>query len=361
VKKLFIPVLASLFSFVQCASEQPVFNEAEWLDKVNAEEPAQLYAPHQNDKGIFFNPWMERPKRSGGRSWFWERIFAKKKFDSFDEKKYLFVPNDYSYLSDTNFDSISFAGHASIIIKMNAQTIFTDPFFSDSALVVGKKVKIKFDFSKVPDRPVVLISHNHYDHLDTYSVKNLIKKDPVFIVPLGLKAYMTKLGAKEVYELDWWRSVRIGEINYTLLPAQHWSLRIGQKNSVILWGGYLIEGSKTIFFSGDSGYFIGFREFGDKYDIDYAILGAGAYEPRWFMHYAHMNVAEFFRAVDDLKAKTAIPMHFGVISLSDEPLLYPLYEVDKHIEQNPEYRERVRPLRVGEYLEMSPPDLFHSQ
>jgi L-ascorbate metabolism protein UlaG (beta-lactamase superfamily) len=119
-----------------------------------------------------------------------------------------------------------------------------------------------------------------------------------------------------------------------------------------LWGSFVIEGSKTVYFSGDTGYFTGFREFGQRWDIDYALLGAGAYEPRWFMHYAHMNVAEFFRAADDMKAKTAIPMHFGVISLSDEPLLYPLYEVDTFIRQNPDYAARVRPLRVGEFIRM---------
>ena len=353
MKKLLIPVLASLFLLVQCASQPPAFDEAEWLEKVNAEDPALLYAPHRNADGIFFNPWMERQRRRGKRSWLLERVFSKQKFDSFDEKKYSSVPNDYSYLPDSGFDSITFAGHASIIIKMDAQTILTDPFFSNAALVVGKKVKIKFDFSKVPEHPVVLISHNHYDHLDRYSIKKLIKKDPVLVVPAGLQAYLTKLGAKEVHELDWWQSVRLGEINYTLLPAQHWSLRIGQKSGSTLWGGYLIEGSKTIFFSGDSGYFVGFREFGGKYDIDYAVLGAGAYEPRWFMHYAHMNVAEFLRAAEDLKAKTAIPMHFGIIHLSNEPLVYPLYEVDKYIEQHPEYQERVRPLRVGQYIQMS--------
>jgi len=356
VKRLLIPALASLLSLVQCASEQPAFDESEWLENVNAEDPAALYAPHKNDDGTFFNPWMERPQRRGNRSWFWDRLFNKKEFDSFDEKKYSSVPNDYSYLSDSGFDSITFAGHASIIIKMNARTILTDPFFSKRALVIGKKVKIKFDFSKVPDQPVVLISHNHYDHLDKYSVKELIKKNPVFIVPLGLKAYMAKLGAKEVHELDWWQSVSLGEITYTLLPSQHWSRRIGQAAGTTLWGGYLIKGSKTVYFSGDSGYFAGFREFGKKYDIDYALVGAGAYEPRWFMHYSHMNVAEFFRATDDLQTKTAIPMHFGVISLSDEPVLYPLYEVDKIIEQHPEYGEKVRPLRVGEYIRLGTGD-----
>jgi L-ascorbate metabolism protein UlaG (beta-lactamase superfamily) len=136
------------------------------------------------------------------------------------------------------------------------------------------------------------------------------------------------------------------------LPAQHWSRRLGQDAGTVLWGSYLIQGSKTVYFSGDTGYFIGFKEFGNRWDIDYAILGTGAYEPRWFMHYSHMNVEEYFLAARDLKAKNAIPMHFGVIHLSDEPLLYPLFEIDSAVSQNPEYAEHVRLLRVGQYLRM---------
>ena len=139
-------------------------------------------------------------------------------------------------------------------------------------------------------------------------------------------------------------------MNYTFLPAQHSSLRIGQKLNASLWGGWLVQGSKNIYFSGDTGYFRGFEEFGNHFDIDYALLGTGAYEPRWFMHFSHMNVEEFFRATDDLKAKISIPFHFGVITLSEEPLLYPLYEIDKYLEANVEYSEQVHPLRVGEYF-----------
>jgi L-ascorbate metabolism protein UlaG (beta-lactamase superfamily) len=271
-------------------------------------------------------------------------------FDSFSETQYAAQPNDYTYLSNPGFDSISFAGHASMIIRMNNQTIFTDPFFSNAALIVGKKVKVKFDYSQVPQKPVVLISHNHYDHLDKSTVKKLIKKDPVFIVPLGLKKFFTKLGAKEVHELDWWESVSMDEITYTFLPSQHWSRRIGQKGGATLWGGFMVEGSKTVYFSGDSGYFIGFEEFGKRYKIDYAIVGVGAYEPRWFMHYVHLNVAEFFRAADDLGAEITIPMHLGVIKLGAENVLYPLYEIDQYLERQPEYAPKLRPLRVGEFI-----------
>ncbi|MDR2467350.1 MAG: MBL fold metallo-hydrolase, partial [Spirochaetaceae bacterium] len=190
------------------------------------------------------------------------------------------------------------------------------------------------------------------DHLDPYSIKHLIKKNAVFIVPLELKKFLLDYGAQEVHELDWWQAVTVGNVRYTLLPAQHWSRRLWQARNTTLWGSYLIEASKTFYFSGDTGYFRGFEEYGRRYAIDYALLGAGAYEPRWFMHYSHMNIAEFFRATDDLKAKTAIPMHFGTISLSDEPLVYPLYEIDQFLKTHPQYTSQIKPLRVGEYIRL---------
>jgi len=329
----------------------PDFNEAAWLKSVNSSDPQMLYAEHRDENGIFFNPWMPRSEqRANSRRIY--RLGSGAKFPKFDGKKYSPVKNHYNYLADTGFDSISHIGQGSFFIKIDGNTIITDPFFSGSALVVPRKVKIKIDYAKIPERPVVLISHNHYDHLDDKTIKKLIKKDPLFIVPLGLKNYFVKKGAVQVYELDWWQSVTINSVKYTLLPAQHWSRRIGQDRNSTLWGGFMVEASKTIYFSGDTGYFIGFKEFGNLYNIDYAIIGAGAYEPRWFMHYSHTNIAEFFLAADDLQAKTVIPMHFGIISLSDEPLVYPLYEIDLFLEANPQYKNRVNALRVGEFIEI---------
>jgi L-ascorbate metabolism protein UlaG (beta-lactamase superfamily) len=343
-KLLLYFILIMIFSFSKCASAPPEFSEDDWYEKTHAADSALLYAGNTASDGTFFNPWLEREKRKGRYS------RGGGQFEEVSYVKYGSVQNDYAYLSDNSFDSITNAGHASMIIKMNGQTIFTDPFFSNAALILQKKEKIKFDFSKVEKKPVVVLSHNHYDHLDKYSVKQLAKKDAVFIVPLGLKKLVSGYGAKEVHELGWWQSVTIGDIEYTLLPAQHWSRRLWQKGGSTLWGGYMIRGSKTIYFSGDTGYFIGFKEFGSRWDIDYAIIGAGAYEPRWFMHYSHMNVKEFLMAAQDLNAKFSIPMHFGVITLSDEPLLYPLLEIDKAINQNPELANNILPLRTGEYI-----------
>lgn len=347
---VFIFVMLQAVLAAACASDPPPFDEALWLSRVQAVDERLLFAPHYAD-GVFFNPWMnneEERKRTSGGSF----LFRKKlEFEKFPEEKYAPVETDFSYLSE-NSNSINFVGHASFVIKMNNETILTDPFFSSNALIVPKKVKIKFNYEKLNKRPVVLISHNHYDHLDKPTIKELVKKDAVFIVPLGLKKFFTDMGAKESYELDWWEKITLGSVTYTLLPAQHWSRRIGMSGNKTLWGSFLIEGGKTIYFSGDTGYFKGFSVFGKRYAIDYALIGAGAYEPRWFMHYSHMNVEEFFRTAEDLRAKITIPMHFGVISLSDEPLTYPLYEVEKRIRESPGLSKLITPLRVGESLRM---------
>ncbi|MCL2068192.1 MAG: MBL fold metallo-hydrolase [Treponema sp.] len=334
----------AILSFTSCANT-PAFDEAEWLKAIKAQDLSSLYAPHVNPDGTFFNPWNSTAEHFGSH------FRSGRSFDSFPKEKYTHVSNDYSYLADRDFDSISYVGHASTIIKMDGETVFTDPFFSNRALVLSKSVKLKFDYSKIPLRPVVLVSHNHYDHLDKKSVRELIKKSAIFLVPLGLKDFVAKLGAEEVYEFDWWQNLEIGPLKYTFLPAQHSSGRIGQGANSTLWGGWLIQGSKTVYFSGDTGYFCGFEEFGKRFDIDYALLQAGAYEPRGFMYYSHMNIEEFFRASDDLNAKTTIPVHFGVLrETGTEPLLYTLYEIEQFIQQNPAYQQRIHSLRVGEYL-----------
>ena len=347
-----IQLFVSFFFISQCFL-QPSFNEEKWLENIQKTDSSVLYASNTDSGGKFFNPWITAPGFRVNGSWQLYKLYTLgQKYDIFPEEDYSFVENDYAYLSDDKFDSISFAGHASVIVKMNRETVFTDPFFSDRALVAKKKVFINFDFSKVPQNPVVLISHNHYDHLDKYSVEELAKKGASFIVPLGLKSFFLDLGITEVHELNWWEEIRIGEIKYTLLPNQHLSRRMGSASSETLWGSYLMEGSKTVYFSGDTAYFPGFSEYGRLYDIDYALLGAGSSQPRWFMYRTHMNTDDFFRAASDLGAKAAIPIHFGIIKMTDEPVLYPLYEVKKILQNNPEYSQRIFPLRAGEYIKI---------
>jgi L-ascorbate metabolism protein UlaG (beta-lactamase superfamily) len=186
--------------------------------------------------------------------------------------------------------------------------------------------------------------------LDRRAIKTLARRQAVFICPLGLKQFLQTLGARNVHELDWWRQFNFRGFNFTCLPAQHWSLRFRQRRNTTLWSSWLIDGGgRRIFFSGDSGYFVGFAEFGRCFaDVDLALLPAGACLPRWMMAYAHLNVEEMFKAFHELKARRLIPMHWGSIKLGDDPLVWPLAQIERHLQRNPEMRARVEILRPGQ-------------
>jgi L-ascorbate metabolism protein UlaG (beta-lactamase superfamily) len=155
--------------------------------------------------------------------------------------------------------------------------------------------------------------------------------------------------------LDWWQAHDIGGTVLTCLPSQHWSRRIGQSRNATLWASYMIETpEKVIYFAGDSGYFIGYREFGRKFeDIDYALLPITAYHPRWFMHYAHLNVDEALAAFKELKAKYFLPTQWGTFHLGDNPPGFPMFELDQKIRQmDLDSQKYLRP-QLGEIILMT--------
>ena len=178
------------------------------------------------------------------------------------------------------------------------------------------------------DEAIDLVSHNHRDHLDEWSVKSL-GSETQYIVPLGLAGWFRKRGLVRVQELDWWQDhtlrARGGTVRVTLVPAQHWSGRgLGDHNQS-LWGGFVIESPTTRFyFSGDTGYPAAFAEIGKRFpDIDYALLPIGAYAPRWFMSPQHIDPAQAVIAFGELGARKFVPMHWGTFQLSDEPMNEP--------------------------------------
>ena len=149
-------LLIIMVVFMSCLSE-PEFDENLWLERVNAVDPQLLYATNRDARGKFFNPWMPRSEEKSINPMY--HLFGKKQeFPDIDNELYSHVENQYDYLFDTNFDSISYVGHSSFFIKIDGATIITDPFFSDRAVTASKEVKIKIDFFKIPEKPVVLIS-----------------------------------------------------------------------------------------------------------------------------------------------------------------------------------------------------------
>jgi len=201
-----------------------------------------------------------------------------------------------SLLNSIESDRITWLGHASFLIKTSDVTILTDPFLSEFASPVSwagprRFVDSPIPINKLPSIDIVIVSHNHYDHLDDETVRNLNNKDQIHVVvPLGLKSFFTERGYSKVTELDWRQSVSLDGIELTAQPSVHDSARSISDHNETLWASWVIESSqKRIIFIGDTGYSETiFNDIGDKYgSFDYAILPIGAYQPRELMWMSH--------------------------------------------------------------------------
>ena len=233
--------------------------------------------------------------------------------------------------------SATWIGHATVLVQSGGLNILTDPVFSERAsplALVGPK-RAQPPGVAVADLPpidVVLVSHNHYDHLDLPSVVQLNERAQgrtLFLVPLGLKGFFHEAGITNVIELDWWDRHLLDGVEFRLVPVQHWSARgLGDRNRT-LWGGWAVFAPDLRwYFSGDTGYSGMFGQTREKLAghmrdgtlFDLALLAIGAYEPRWFMAAQHMNPAEAVQAHKDLAARRSIGVHWGTFALTDEAL-----------------------------------------
>ncbi len=225
--------------------------------------------------------------------------------------------------------ALTFVGHDSFVMRFAGCTLLTDPVWSTHAGPFGRFGVARarppaLPFDALPPLDAVLVSHDHYDHMDLPTLKRL-SGVPV-VAGLGSKTFLERRGVGPVHELDWWRSVTLGAARITFVPAQHWSMRTPFDRNRRLWGGFIVQtGGMTVYFCGDTGYSPHFREIGDRFPrIDAALLPIGAYEPRWFMKPQHMNPEEAVQAHHDLRARTSVGMHFGCFRQTAEGLTEPV-------------------------------------
>ncbi len=224
--------------------------------------------------------------------------------------------------------STTFINHATHLVQMNGLNILTDPIFSERASPFSwigpkraRKPGMKLD--ELPRIDLIVISHNHYDHMDAESIELLTQKfDPLFIVPLGNAELIKDMGAKKIVELDWWEE-HIIEKNQTtikVVPTQHWSSRALFDRNEALWCGFIIKNNfKQFYYSGDTGYGEHFKKISEKFGkMDLSFLPIGAYEPRWFMKQQHMNPDDAVQAHLDVKSAKTIGTHFGTFQLTNE-------------------------------------------
>ncbi|MCF8034831.1 MAG: MBL fold metallo-hydrolase [Desulfarculaceae bacterium] len=348
-------LLGVLLTVGGCFSPKP-FDEAAWQKTVAATDPAKLYAPHRDSEGRFYNPWLKQDKSTWDlfRWWLSSSSLPGLQDEDFSQPA---VANDGAYLKNPAAPaSLTWVGHATYVVQWEGQVVVTDPFFSNRAAVVERKIPPPFGSQALPAGVVVLISHNHYDHLDSDAVAALSQKGALFLCPLGLGDLLKEMGAGQVRELDWWQSLEHGGTRFTFLPTQHWSRRFGQGYNESLWGAWLMQrDGEKIFYGGDSGYFKGFKEFGRRWPgIDVALIGIGASEPRWFMHYAHLDVPELFQAMADLGAKRLVPTQYGVLKLGDGPAAWPSQAIEDYVKAHPRWKGRVVLMPVGGRLMLQP-------
>ncbi|MFI5361292.1 MAG: MBL fold metallo-hydrolase [Elusimicrobiota bacterium] len=217
--------------------------------------------------------------------------------------------------------------HATELIQFAGLNVLTDPVFSERVSPVSwagpRRVRPPgVEFDALPRIDAVLVSHNHYDHMDLPTLRRLQGRDkPRFLVPLGNARLLSGAGIDGAVELDWWDEAPLGDdARAVLVPVQHWSGRGFFDRRRALWGGFFLRrGPASVFFAGDTGYGAHFAMIRERLGVpDLSVLPIGAYEPRWFMKDQHVNPDEAVRAHLDLGSRVSVGMHFGTFHLTDE-------------------------------------------
>lgn len=237
-------------------------------------------------------------------------------------------PSIAEFLKDSQELKVIWFGHSSFLLNMDGITILVDPVFSENAAPVSFLVK-RFqkpvlELSELPGIDYIVISHDHYDHLDRKSIQFFKNKDTKFITPLGVGSHLKGWGipTQRIYEKDWWEEEEFSGVKFIATPAQHFSGRTGIHDNETLWASWVIKSKNhNIYFSGDSGYDIHFKEIGEKLGpFDVAFIESGQYNEKW--KEVHMLPVEAAKAFKDLKARKYFPVHWGMFELA----LHPWYE-----------------------------------
>lgn len=222
---------------------------------------------------------------------------------------------------------VTWVGHATYVIQIGGLTVLTDPVWSRKIPGVRERLTpVGVEWEMLPQIDAVLISHNHYDHLDAPTIRRLPRGTPL-LVPGNLAWWFRRRGFRDVTDLDWWESREINGVSFDFVPAHHWSRRTLTDTCQSLWGGWILtaEDGTRVYFAGDTGYGHWFSQIAARYPgMDLALLPVGAYEPNWFMKPVHMNPPEAVQACMDLSARRMATMHWGTFVLSAEPLLDPM-------------------------------------
>ena len=340
-----VDVIPSLLLLVACASA--------------GSEPLPGQPPHHIAGGFRnLDPEMARP--SGWTRW---SFIGRRMWDSLTSPRAFEAPrvaNDGAALrAAPPARTITWIGHATLLVQVDGLSVVTDPNWSERAgptsFIGARRLNAPgVAFEALPRIDVVTISHDHYDHLDLPTVKRLAAThDPLFVVPLGLKAWFVDNGMPHVVELDWWQEHDHRGVRFVCTPAQHFSQRSFWDGNRRLWASWAVLGRERRFYhGGDTGYFAGFKEIGRRLGpFDVAALPIGAYLPPEIMKWVHTTPEQAVQAFVDLGARTMLGMHWGTFDLADEPLDEPPTRMLADISRRGIDPSRAWVLKLGETRE----------
>ena len=213
---------------------------------------------------------------------------------------------------------ITWIGHASFLLQLAGMNVLVDPNWSMWLSVIKRLKRPGFNIDHLPSIDLVLVTHAHFDHLDRRSLRRVAADQPI-VVPTGVGNLVHDLGFNIVHELDQWEQVETGPLKISLTPCHHWGARmLADRHRG--FGGFVVEaGGRSIFHCGDSAYFPGFAEIGERFPIEIALLPIGAYDAP-SKREVHMNPEEAVRAFLELRAARLVPMHYGTFRLGFEPM-----------------------------------------
>lgn len=263
-------------------------------------------------------------------------------------------------LINNNDLSFSWFGHSSLILNIENKIVLLDPVFNKRASMftsVGPKIFDYTNTTELEDLPkidIVVISHDHYDHLERSTIKWLKDKVEHFYVPLGVKEHLMRWGVEEskITASNWWETAKYKGLELTLTPTRHFTGRSLTNRFETLWGAWVIKGAnRSVYFSGDSGYFPGFKEVGDKFGhFDLAFVECGQYHQEW--KEIHMVPEESAKVGDDLNATHVVPIHWGKFKLSLHSWTEP---VERFLKASKNYEYKVILPEINEVVDINSP------
>ena len=363
--KIFILVIFNLFILLASCSQFGENPSGDHLDKIKK-------SPNYNTEEERFenrieNMWDQMSEKDS----FWanpqKRIFNNYFFNSAQtvpevELPEVKPPKIKEFMQSTEGIKFIWFGHSTLLVNIKNIIVLIDPVFSKAAspvsFIVERFQPPVLELKDLPRIDYILISHDHYDHLDMETVIYFKEKDVKFIAPLGVTSHLKSWGVHEskLFETDWWGKLEFEGITFVCTPAKHFSGRLGTINIFkTLWASWIVKTeSNSFFFSGDSGYDIHYKQIGDSYGpFDLAFIDSGQYNERW--REVHNMPEEAAQAVLDLKGKAMVPIHWGMFDLAMHDWFEPVEESEKYAEK---YGSKLMTPKLGQLVSTESQNVF---